>query len=262
MARGRTTKAMVRRWDEGRLGGRVPDQVLVEEPMEIRLDDTVVATTMRTPGHDYELAVGFCHTEGLLAGFAVVDVRYCALGAASDANWNVVSVSTGGQAPEPAARLGVTTAACGWCGSDTIDDLATRWPPLEGAEVDWGVVASVGDAVSSAQELFDVTGGAHAAAAFDLTSGDVLVVREDIGRHNAMDKVIGRLLLDGRLPAGGLGLWASSRLGYELVAKAWSAGFGAIVAVGPASSLAVDTARRANLPAAGFARNGTLAVYD
>lgn len=262
MARGRLTKTMVRRWAEGQLGGRVPDQLLVEEPMEIRLDDALVATTMRTPGHDYELAVGFCHTEGLLAGCPVVDVRYCALGTASDANWNVVSVSTGGHAPEPAARLGLTTAACGWCGTDTIDDLSTRWPPLEPVAVDWGVVASVGDSVGSSQELFDVTGGAHAAAAFDLTSGVVLLVREDIGRHNAVDKVIGRLALDGGLPAGGLGLWASSRLGYELVAKAWSAGFGAIVAVGPASSLAVETARRACLPAAGFARGGTVVVYD
>jgi FdhD protein len=252
---------MVRRWADGLLGGRVPDQVLVEEPMEIRLEETLVATTMRTPGHDYELAVGFCHTEGLLAGYDVIDVRYCALGTASDANWNVVSVSTGGRAPKPTTRLGMTTAACGWCGTDTIDDLATRWPALDPVEVDWGVAASVGDAIGPVQELFDVTGGAHAAAAFGLADGEVVVVREDIGRHNAVDKVIGRLLLDGRLPGRDLGLWVSSRLGYELVAKAWAAGFGTVVAVGPASSLAVDTARRANLPVAGFARDGGVVVY-
>jgi len=229
--------------------------------MEIRLEETLVATTMRTPGHDYELAVGFCHTEGLLAGSDVVDVRYCALGTASDANWNVVSVSTGGRAPKPTTRLGMTTAACGWCGTDTIDELATRWPALDPVEVDWGVAASVGDAIGPVQELFDVTGGAHAAAAFGLAGGEVVVVREDIGRHNAVDKVVGRALLDGALPATDHLLVVSGRVSFEIVQKAVAAGVAGIVAVSAPSSLAVDLAREHGLVLAGMVRGGGLNIY-
>ena len=252
---------MVRRWTDGAVGGRVPDQVLIEEPIEIRLDDHLVGTTMRTPGHDYELAVGYCHSEGLLDGHRVIDVRYCGLGAASDANWNVVSVSTGGAAPIPTPRLTPGTSACGWCGTDNIDDLATRWAPVEPARTDWEVAALVGDRVAGTQELFAATGGAHAAALFDLSTGETKIMREDIGRHNAVDKVIGALVL-GSGSGTGSGLWVSSRLGYELVAKAWSAGVGVIVAVGPPSSLAIETARRANIAVGGFARDRALVIYE
>ena len=268
MARGRLHKTMVRRWADGVASGRTPDQVLVEEPIEIRLDDHLVGTTMRTPGHDYDLAVGYCHSEGLLAGHPVLDVRYCALGTASDANWNVVSVSTGGLAPVPTPRLTAGTSACGWCGTDTIDDLATRWEPLDAtatAAVDWSIAAVVGDAVRPTQELFSATGGAHAAALFDRATGEVRVMREDIGRHNAVDKVVGSLVLNPALlptDGPGLGLWVSARLGFELVAKAWSAGIGVVVSVGPPSSLAIETARRANIATAGFARDGRLVIYD
>jgi len=227
---------------------------------------------MRTPGNDFELAVGYCYTEGLLGGEAVVDVRYCALGAASASAWNVVTVSTGGRSPEPTPRLTAGTSACGWCGSDSIDALSTRLSPLPerlddspgslgGDPLDWQIAAAVGDAVSARQPIFDATGGSHAAAAFSLGDGTPQIIREDVGRHNAVDKVIGRLCLDGQLPAAGLGLWVSSRLGYEIAAKAWAAGFAAVIAVGPASSLAIETATRANLPLAGFARNGTLVRY-
>ncbi len=262
--------------------GRTPDRVVVEEPMEIRLEDTLVATTMRTPGNDYELAVGYCFTEGLLGDAPVVDVRYCALGAASDANWNIVTVSTGGRSPEPTPRLTAGTSACGWCGSDSIDALSARLTPLperrqmgpperrqmgppdlpDGRDdelgvhpIDWELATAVGDLVAQRQPVFDATGGSHAAAAFWLHNGSPLLIREDVGRHNAVDKVIGRLCLDGLLPASDLGLWVSSRLGYEIAAKAWAAGFAAVIAVGPASSLAIETAARANLPLAGFARS-------
>lgn len=244
--------------------GLRPDDVIVEEPMEIRLDGVLVATTMRTPGHDFELAVGFCHAEGLLAGAPVTEVRYCATGSAVESGFNVVSVDTGGRAPAPTPRLGNTTSACGWCGSASIDELAQRLSALEPVAVDrtvLDVVARVESEIRAAQPLFDRTGGVHAAAAFDLSTGALGPVREDIGRHNAADKVIGRLLLDGGLPARDQGLWISGRASFEMVQKAWSAGFAVLVSVSAASSLAVETADRAGLGLVGFARNGHAVLY-
>ncbi|MCU1351452.1 MAG: FdhD protein [Acidimicrobiales bacterium] len=250
---------LVQRHDAGSVR-RTPDELIVEEPMEIRLDGHLVTTTMRTPGHDYELAVGFCFTDGLLAGAPVLQVRYCATGSAADTAFNVVTVETGGRAPEPVARLTTTTSSCGWCGTD-LAALADRLGPLTGTTpVDPAVLGQVPDRVRAAQELFDATGGVHAAAAFE-PDGRVVLVREDIGRHNAVDKVVGRMLLDGRLPASTLGLFVSGRASFELVQKAWAAGFSALVAVSAPSSLAVETARRAGLTLAGFARPGRLNVY-
>jgi FdhD protein len=242
---------------------RSPDKVVVEEPMEIRLDDHLVATTMRTPGHDYELAVGFLFGEGLLAGHPVQEVRYCATGSAVDTGFNVVSVSTGGKAPEPTARLGTTTSSCGLCGSLTIDELAERLVPFDGAVgVDAAVVTAVADALRKDQELFTATGSVHAAAAFDLGTGDLQLVREDVGRHNAVDKVVGRLLLDGALPADGRGLFVSGRTSFEIVQKAWAAGFRLVAGVSGPTALAVETARRAYLTLAGFVRDGSLNLYE
>ncbi|MCU1357612.1 MAG: FdhD protein [Acidimicrobiales bacterium] len=246
---------------EGGDSRRAPDQLVVEEPLEIRLDGTRVTTTMRTPGHDYELAVGFCHTDGLLAGAPVQTVRYCATGSAVDTAFNVVTVETGGLAPVPTPRLTTTTSSCGWCGTDEIDAVTDRLAPVPGhVAIDAAVLAEMPDRVRGRQELFDATGGVHAAAAFT-ADGEVLLVREDIGRHNAVDKVVGRLLLDGSLPAAGLGLFVSGRTSFEIVQKAWAGGFSAIVAVSAPSSLAVDAARRAGITLAGFARPGRLNVY-
>ena len=234
--------------------------------MEIRLDGTLVSTTMRTPGHDYELAVGFCHTEGLLGGAPVTEVRYCATGSAVETAFNVVSVDTGGVAPQPTPRLGTTSSSCGLCGSEAIATLGDRLAPLGLLDVDPTTLAQlaavVGERVRADQALFDRTGGVHAAAAFDLAGGDVALSREDIGRHNAGDKVGGRLLLDGGLPATGLGLWISGRASFEMVQKAWSAGFGVVVSVSAASGLAVETGRRAGVVVAGFARDGGIVVYE
>jgi len=241
---------------------RVPDDVVVEEPMQIRLDDHLVATTMRTPGHDYELAVGFCFTDGALGGAPVLEVRYCATGSASSTEFNVVSVSTGHRAAVPTPRLTTTTSSCGLCGSVSLDELQDRLPPLTGlAEFAPDVLAAVVAAAVSRQTLFSITGGVHAAAAFDL-DGTIELVREDIGRHNAVDKVIGRLLLDGRLPASRLGLYVSGRASFEIVQKAWAAGFAAVVAVSAPSSLAVEAARVAGLLLAGFARPGRMNIYS
>ena len=196
--------------------------------MSIQVDGTLVATTMRTPGHDYELAVGFCHTEGLLAGAPITGVRYCASGGAAETEFNVVTVETGGRAPTPTPRLGNTTSSCGLCGNDAIDQLCDVLSPLPSTDpIPLGVLAAVPGLVLGTQSLFSSTGAVHAAAAFD-ADGTVLLTREDVGRHNAVDKVIGRLMLDGRLPATGLGLFVSGRASFELVQKAWAGGKSAL----------------------------------
>ncbi|HET7489233.1 MAG TPA: formate dehydrogenase accessory sulfurtransferase FdhD [Acidimicrobiales bacterium] len=259
MARGRTEQVLVRRG----LRGVGPDDVIVEEPLEIRLDGRLVTTTMRTPGHDFELATGFLHADGLLGGAAVRQVRYCATGSAVDTEFNVVEVGTDGAAPTPAPRLVGGTSACGLCGSLAIDALTERLVPLAApAALDSDVLAGLPARVRPLQALFAATGSVHAAASFDPRTGEVGVVREDIGRHNAVDKVVGRLLLDGLLPAAGAGLFVSGRASFEMVQKAWAAGFGLVAAVSGPSSLAVATARRANITLVGFLRDGGMNVYS
>jgi len=264
MARRRTDTMLVTRVTAGRARRREPDQLIVEEPMSIQLDGELVTTTMRTPGHDYELAVGFCHTEGVLAGVPVTGVRYCANGSAAASEFNVVTVETGGRAPAFTPRLGLTSSSCGLCGSDSIDTLSERLAPLDpahAARFDIDTFPALCTAVLDNQGLFSATGAVHGAAAFD-ADGNVLVTREDVGRHNAVDKVVGRLLLDGRLPATDLGLFVSGRSSFEIVQKAWAAGFGVLLSVSAPTSLAVQTARRANLMLAGFVRNDHLNVYS
>ena len=253
VARGRTAKVLTQRWQAGQLHRR-PDELIVEEPLEIRLDDHLVATTMRTPGHDFELAAGFCHGDGLLGGAAVVSCRYCGTGSAVDTEFNVVSVETGGRAPEPAPRVAATTSACGLCGSTAIEELRERIAPRVPA-APWAIdlLAGVPARVGGEQDLFERTGAVHAAVAFD-RRGAPVVVREDVGRHNAVDKVVGRLLLDGALPARDLGLYVSGRAGFEIVQKAWAAGFSAVVSVSAPSSLAVEAARQGELTLVGFVR--------
>jgi FdhD protein len=246
---------------EGDRAGRRPDELVVEEPMTIQLDGQVVATTMRTPGHDYELAVGYCHTEGLLAGAPVTGVRYCATGSAVDTAFNVVTVETGGRAPVPAPRLAATSSSCGWCGSDRIDELCERIDPLPATPpIPHEILLGVVEAVRPHQSLFEATGAVHAAALFD-ASGAVSLVREDVGRHNAVDKVIGAALLAGELPATGRGLFVSGRASVEMVQKAWAAGCSTLLSVSAPTSLAVHTARRAGLVLAGFLRGERLNVY-
>jgi FdhD protein len=257
----RSARVLTRRLRHGDLS-RCPDELAVEEPMAIELDGTLVATTMRTPGHDFELAAGFCFTEGLLGGAEVRSCRYCGTRAGGPSGYNVVAVDTGGAAPPPTPRLGPTTSACGLCGSASLTDLQLRLDPLPACPpIPLGIMAGVPDRVRPLQTLFERTGAVHAAASFD-RSGAVTVVREDIGRHNAVDKVVGRLLLEGELPASGKGLFVSGRASYELAQKAWAAGFAALVAVSAPSSLAVEVARAAGLVLVGFARGGSLNVYS
>jgi FdhD protein len=261
MARGRVGKVLTLRYAGGTLT-RVPDQLIVEEPLEVHLDGTLVATTMRTPGHDFELAAGLCFTDGLLAGAPVLACKYCATGSAVDSDFNVVTVETGGRAPVPTPRLTTTTSACGMCGMTALNDLADRLqplPPYERFSLD--VLESVPDRVVPSQELFRSTGAVHAAAAFDREANPV-IVREDIGRHNAVDKVVGRLLLDGALPATDLGLYVSGRASFEIIQKAWAAGCTTVIAVSAPSLLAVEAARLAGMTLAGFARRGGFNLYS
>ena len=240
---------------------RRPDDLVEEEPMSIQLDGTLVSTTMRTPGHDFELAAGFCLTEGLLADVTITGVRYCGTGSAVDTEFNVVTVETGGRAPVPTPRLGNTSSSCGWCGSDQIDELVGRLDPLPNSPVmPLELLGRVPDLLQGKQPLFERTGAVHAAAVFN-RDGTIGVTREDVGRHNAVDKVIGAMLLSGDLPATGLGLFVSGRASLEMVQKAWAAGFSTLVSVSAPTALAVDTARRANLVLAGFVRPGRFNVY-
>jgi len=260
MARRRSESLLVTVYEDGALRRR-PDELIVEEPMTIQLDGSIVSTTMRTPGNDYELAAGFCFSDGLLDGAPVTGVRYCADGSATDSFFNVVTVETGGRAPVPSPRLGTTTSSCGLCGNDSIDALCDWLEPLAPTPpISLDVLTSMPSAVLSGQGLFSTTGAVHAAAAFS-PAGEVLMTREDVGRHNAVDKVVGRMLLDGQLPATGLGLFVSGRASFELVQKAWAAGFGTLIAVSAPTALAVQTARRAGLTLAGFVRGQRLNVY-
>jgi len=266
MGRRRSERMIVTRVSgagEQRSVAREPDELIVEEPMSIQLDGILVATTMRTPGNDYELAAGFCLTEGMLDGAPVTGVRYCADGSAVDSGFNVVTVDTAGRAPAPTPRLGNVSSSCGWCGSEQLDELVARLAPLPPSEpFDLDLLRSMPDTIRERQGLFATTGAVHAAAAFD-RSGTVRLLREDVGRHNAVDKVVGALLLESRshTPAAGLGLFVSGRASIEMVHKAWAAGFAALVAVSAPTALAVAAARRANLLLAGFVRGDVMNVY-
>jgi len=235
--------------------------LVVEEPLTIQLDWVVVATTMRTPGDDFKLAAGYCHTEGLLDGHPVTDVRYCSDEAPGANGFNLVNVETWGQAPTPTPRLSLTGSSCGICGDEAIEELTNRLSPLpSGAPTPVAVLAQLGQQVRAEQALFAQTGGSHAAAAFT-PAGDLVAVAEDIGRHNAVDKVIGHLVLKDQIPAPSLGLFVSSRASFEIIQKAWAAGFGTVVAVSAPSALAVETAQAANITLAAFARNSRLTLF-
>ena len=250
---------MVHHYD-GQTSRRRPDEVVVEEPLTVRINEVDVATTMRTPGHDFELAVGLLHADGMLGSAPVTDIRYCATGTAVETEFNVVSVLAPG-APEPKPRLGVISSSCGLCGTEAIEDLVARIDRVPPADpIDPEILLKVVDSMAGHQPVFDRTGGLHAAAAFD-SHAVILESREDIGRHNAVDKVVGRLHLDGRLPAAELGLFVSGRASFEMVQKAWAAGFSTVVAVSAPSALAVEAAIAAGMQLAGFARNGMLNIY-
>ena len=230
----------------------VADQVAVEEPLEIRAAGEPVAVTMRTPGHDEELALGFLYGEGLIDG-----PREAAPPA--DLAANAIEVA-GPLSHEPSARRFYTTSSCGVCGKGALEEIAVYAPPLSpGPTVSRALLASLPDRLR--QPAFEATGGLHATGLFDV-DGTLVVVREDVGRHNAMDKVIGRALLDGHLPLRGHLLCVSGRLSFELVQKAAVAGAPVLVGVGAPTSLAVRAAADRGMTLCGFARGGGVNVYS
>ena len=247
---------------------RRPDTLAVEEPLELRVNGEPLAVTMRTPGDDVELAHGFLLTEGVIGGADdVVLARYCdSRDAAGRNTYNVLDVLLAPGVPAPAAQVErrfYTTSSCGVCGKASLDAVRTvaRFPPGDDpVRVTTGTLVALPDRLRAAQRVFDTTGGLHAAAIFT-ADGALLVAREDVGRHNAVDKAIGRALLDGRYPARGTVLAVSGRASFELVQKAVMAGIPVLAAVSAPSSLAVDLARETGTTLIGFLRGETMNVY-
>jgi len=227
------------------------DYVAVEEPLEIRVDSKPLAVTMRTPGHDEELALGFLYGEGLIDGPHEA-------GLTEDLAGNAVEVE-GPLTREPGARRFYTTSSCGVCGKGAIEEVAVLSEPLpDGPTLDRSLLASLPDLLR--QPAFERTGGLHATGLF-AADGELVCVREDVGRHNAMDKVVGRALLEDALPLHGQVLCVSGRLSFELVQKAAVAGAPILVGVGAPSSLAIELAAERGLTLCGFARKGSVNVY-
>jgi FdhD protein len=230
----------------------VRDEVAVEEPLEIRVDGSPLAVTMRTPGHDEELALGFLHGEGLIDGPREA-------GPTEDFAANIVEVA-GPLSRDPGARRFYTTSSCGVCGKGALEEVAVHAPALApGPIVDRALLAALPERLR--QPAFERTGGLHATGLFD-SDGALLLLREDVGRHNAMDKVIGRALLDGLVPLRNSILCVSGRLAFELVQKAALAGAPILVGVGAPTSLAVALAADRGLTLAGFARGDRVNVYS
>ena len=243
------------------------DALATEEPLEIRAqgpgqEGRRVAVTMRTPGGDFELAAGFLFTEGLVTADDVRRVAYCDDLDDEEQQYNVVTVTLARPFDaEQLSRNFYATSSCGVCGKASLDDILVRCdvvPP--GFTVGADVLVSLPDRLREAQRVFDRTGGLHAAGLFD-ADGTVLSVREDVGRHNAVDKVIGEQLLGGRVPLADRVLQVSGRASFEIVQKAAVAGIPIVSAVSAPSSLAVDAGDRLGVTVVGFVRDGRCNVY-
>ena len=259
-------------------GGRqsAGDNVAVEEPLEIRLAFSTpdgratrsISITMRTPGNDFELAAGFLFGESIVQRAEdIASIETCGPPAPDSGNHNVVRIELG---PDVSVDLGrlqrhfYTTSSCGVCGKTSLDALKVIGATaMNGNNTIFAreTIIAIPDKLRAAQETFDKTGGLHAAAAFD-TAGELIVVMEDVGRHNAVDKVVGALLLDDRLPASDLGLMVSGRASFELMQKALVASMPLLAAVSAPSSLAVQLANEFEMTLVGFLRGDTFNIYS
>jgi FdhD protein len=229
------------------------DAVAVEEPLEIRINGEPVAVTMRTPGHDEELALGFCLSEGLAPRTANLPLDLAA---------NAVDVSSDAFAPSELKRNFYTSSSCGVCGKGALEAIAVETARVESElRVGAAVVTALPERLREAQAAFAATGGLHATGLFT-PAGELLCIREDVGRHNAMDKVVGWAFREDRLPLAGALLCVSGRLSFELVQKAAVAGCPVLVAVGAPSTLAVELAADRGITLCGFVRGGRLNVYS
>jgi FdhD protein len=243
------------------------DELATEEPMEIRAhgpgqEAVRVAVTMRTPGGDFELAVGFLFTEGLIRPGDVRQVAYCDDVGMEDQRYNVITVALAERFDETVLhRNFFATSSCGVCGKAALEDVEVRCAPIPlGFTVPVATIIELPDRLRSAQRVFDRTGGLHAAGLFS-GEGQLVSVREDVGRHNAIDKVIGEQLLTGAVPLSDRIVQVSGRVSFEIVQKAAVAGVPVVSAVGAPSSLAVDAADRLGVTVIGFVRDGRCNVY-
>ncbi|MFH8681944.1 formate dehydrogenase accessory sulfurtransferase FdhD [Streptomyces lydicus] len=265
-----TERRRVIRIRDGAVSTR-PDTLVAEEPLEIRLNGKPLAITMRTPGDDFALAAGFLVSEGVLgAAEELANILYCA-GATEDGvnTYNVVDVRTapGVVLPDLTLERNVyTSSSCGLCGKASLDAVRTtaRWQldtsPDTPVRIEPATLSALPDRLRSAQRVFERTGGLHAAALFT-TEGELLDAREDVGRHNAVDKIVGRALQQGRLPLSSAVLMVSGRASFELAQKAVMAGIPVLAAVSAPSSLAVDLAQETGLTLVGFLRGTSMNVY-
>jgi FdhD protein len=239
---------------------RVRDEIAVEEPLEIRVDGKALAVTMRTPGEDEELAVGFLAGEALIADPGEVT----AAGPTEELEANIVDVRTrAGLRRDPSAeRSFYLSSSCGVCGKGAIEFVRQDAPASRPANVTPELVLSAPEAARSGQRDFQRTGGLHATALFAAEDGSMLTLREDVGRHNAMDKALGSMLLGGRYPLPGVIACLSGRASFELVQKASLAGLAGVIAVGAPSTLAVELAAERDMLLCGFVRDGSFNVYS
>ena len=268
---GNKTKTRIRVVEGGKK--RLKQDVLAtEEPMEIRLvageTKQTVAVTMRTPGNDFELAAGFLHGEGIVSSrHDIRKISYCTdPDVDADQLYNIVNVElrTGIEVDiRPLERNFYTTSACGVCGKASLDQLELRECPVigPGPGVTAETIYSLPDGLRRTQDLFDATGGLHAAALFD-TEGNLVALREDVGRHNATDKLVGWTLLEGRLPLSDHIVMVSGRSSFEILQKCLAAGVPVVCAISAPSSLAVDVARRFGITLVGFLRGNRFNVYS
>jgi FdhD protein len=248
---------------------RREDLLAVEEPLEIRVGGSSLSITMRTPGHDFDLAAGFLISEGVVAHAGeIAAIRYCAgVNDEGENTFNVldVTLAPGVAAPDPSLeRNYYITSSCGLCGKASIDAVRTASHHVvadDDLAIDAELLATFPDRLRAGQDAFDKTGGLHAAALFDGRTGELLVLREDVGRHNAVDKVIGWAYGEGLLPLRGMVLQVSGRASFELTQKASMAGIPVLAAVSAPSSLAIDLAEELGMTVIGFMRGRSMVVY-
>lgn len=260
----------IRKWSAGQWTDS-PDAVVTEEPLQLMLEGKPLSVVMRTPGHDVELCLGLMFAEGILRSLDELKlIRISAESGETEGRVRVepdliesnqVDVHLAGEARRKPERSMLSSSACGVCGTVMIEDLRRDLATLPGGpKVDPSMLPGLVEVLREGQGVFDRTGGLHAAGLFN-PKGKLLYLREDVGRHNAVDKVVGRALLDGALPATGAVLVVSGRAGYEIVQKSISAGIPVLAAVGAPSSLAVALAREFNQTLVGFLRGDRFNVY-
>ena len=264
-----TVRRKITRLTVGQPPIRREDVLAVEEPLEMRVNGRSLAVTMRTPGHDVDLAAGFLVSEGIIsAGEHLATARYCAGATAEGVNtYNVLDLrlAPGVAAPTPSMERNLlTTSSCGLCGKESIDAVRTKstWDVrADAVRIDAEFLSALPDKLREAQAVFEKTGGLHAAALFDAGTGEMLVLREDVGRHNAVDKVIGWAVKENLLPLRGTVLMVSSRASFELAQKALMAGIPVLAAVSAPSSLSAEFAHEVGLTLVGFLRGDSMVIY-